>query len=127
MNVLLDTCALIALANGLLPVAAANAFGAATHAYASTASVWEAAIKFKTGKLPLPLPPQAWFEGLCRRYHLTELPLPSALLCAAADLPLIHRDPFDRLLIATAMEKNLILLTSDLTIPTYPSIRVIWK
>ncbi|MFZ4766190.1 MAG: type II toxin-antitoxin system VapC family toxin [Roseimicrobium sp.] len=126
MNVLLDTCALVPLSNGPLPAAAAQAFGAAAHAYVSTACVWEAAIKFKTGKLHLPRPPQAWFEELCRRYHLTELPLPARLLCAAADLPLIHRDPFDRVLIATAQRDQLILLTSDSTIPTYPGVTTLW-
>ncbi|PAW63480.1 MAG: hypothetical protein B9S38_17465 [Verrucomicrobiia bacterium Tous-C4TDCM] len=50
----------------------------------------------------------------------------SSIFCAAADLPLLHRDPFDRVLVATAMERGLVLLTSDRVIPTYPGVRVIW-
>ena len=126
MNVLLDTCALVALSNGPLPAAAAQAFGAATNAYVSTACVWEAAIKYKAGKLSLSQPPEAWFEGLCRHYHPAELPLPARLLCAAAALPLIHRAPFDRVLIATALRDRLILLTFNATIPTYPGVTTIW-
>jgi PIN domain nuclease of toxin-antitoxin system len=126
MNVLLDTCALIALSNGPLPAIAAASFGAATHAYVSPVSAWEAGIKFKLGKLRLPLPPQQWFQGLCHRYHLTELPLTTALLCTAAELPLHHGDPFDRVLIAAAMERNLTILTSDTTIPNYPGVRTLW-
>lgn len=50
----------------------------------------------------------------------------AAILCAAADLPPLHRDPFDRVLVATAMDRGLVLLTSDRVIPTYPGVRVIW-
>lgn len=126
MNVLLDTCALIALANGPLPTASAKAFGLATHAFVSPASAWEAAIKHKSGKLPLPLPPLLWFQKLCALYRLTELPLNTDLLCAAAELPLIHRDPFDRILIATAQAHQLTLITADRIIPTYPQIITLW-
>jgi PIN domain nuclease of toxin-antitoxin system len=84
---------------------------------------WELAIKVKAGKLTLPQPPLDYVMSLARRYHLTLSPvgLDAALLCAAADLPLIHRDPFDRILIATAIRESLTLLTSDRTIPTYPN------
>ena len=49
-----------------------------------------------------------------------------SILCAAADLPQLHRDPFDRVLVATAMERGLVPLTSDRVIPTYPGVRVVW-
>ena len=126
MNVLLDTCALIALANGPLPPASAQAFGLATQAFVSPVSAWEAAIKYKSGKLPLPKPPLVWFQALCQLYQLTELPLRAEIACAAADLPHIHRDPFDRILIATARAHQLTLITSDQIIPTYPQIITRW-
>jgi PIN domain nuclease of toxin-antitoxin system len=50
----------------------------------------------------------------------------AAILCAAADLPPLPRDPFDRVLVATAMDRGLVLLTSDRVIPTYPGVREIW-
>jgi PIN domain nuclease of toxin-antitoxin system len=126
MSVLLDTCALITLANGDLPAAAGKALGDAASAYVSSCSAWEVAIKCKSGRLRLLVPPHTWFLDVCRRHHLTEIPLQAHFLCAAADLPLIHRDPFDRVIVATAMEKNLAILTSDSVIPTYPGVRTVW-
>lgn len=126
MNVLLDTCALISLSNGPLSPDATRAFGQATEAYVSPVSAWEVSIKSKLGKLHLSQPPLQWYEALCRHYHLTELPLRTELLCAAADLPLIHRDPFDRVLVAIAQQQNLTILTSDQVIPTYPGVSAVW-
>ena len=78
------------------------------------------------GKLHLSQPPLQWYEALCRHYHLTELPLRTELLCAAANLPLIHRDPFDRVLVAIAQQQNLTILTSDQVIPTYHGVSAVW-
>jgi PIN domain nuclease of toxin-antitoxin system len=79
----------------------------------SPVSPWELAIKVKAGKLTLPLPPLDYCISLARRHRLT-VPaegLDAALLCAAAELPLIHRDPFDRILVATALRDHLTVLT----------------
>jgi PIN domain nuclease of toxin-antitoxin system len=128
MNVLLDSCALLALATGSLPKAAREALADSSEAFVNPVVVWEIAIKVKTGKLQLPEPPLRWVEELARRHSLNlERVMPDAsILCAAADLPLLHRDPFDRVLVATAMDRGLVLLTSDRVIPTYPGVRVIW-
>lgn len=128
MNVLLDSCALLALAGraGKLPAAAAKAVSSADHVFVSAVTAWEIAIKAKAGKLRISKPVAVWFADALTRYHLDEIPLPSPLLCAAAELPLIHRDPFDRVLVATALERNLPILTSDQSIPAYPGMRVIW-
>jgi PIN domain nuclease of toxin-antitoxin system len=90
--------------------------------------VWEIAIKVKTGKLQLPKPPLQWVEELAQRHSLNlERRMPEvSIFCAAADLPLLHRDPFDRVLVAAAVELGLVVLTSDRVIPTYPGVRVIW-
>ena len=89
---------------------------------------WELSIKVKTGKLQLPDFPLPWVQAVARKYDLSPpvAGLDAALLCAAADLPLIHRDPFDRVLIATALRDNLTILTSDTMIPTYPGVTTIW-
>lgn len=128
MNVLLDTCALLALAGqaGKLTRAAVRVMDAAEGAIASPITAWEIAIKAKCGKLSLGITPENWFCQALERYQLIEAPLSIQLPCAAADLPLIHRDPFDRVLIATALERKLTLLTSDRIIPTYPGISTIW-
>ena len=127
MNLLLDSCALIGLTNGTLPEAAHAALESCNFAYTSLVSPWEIAIKAKSGKLTLPKPAEKWFCEIREEYDLIELPLLADTACAAADLPLIHRDPFDRVLIATAQEKNLILITSDRTIPKYPGVKCLWN
>lgn len=128
MKVLLDTCALLALGTGDLPKNASKCLAAAEEARVPAVVVWEVAIKDKTRKLQLPDAPLLWIEALCARYGLDlQRQGPDVqVLCAAADLPLIHRDPFDRVLVATCLSHKLTILTSDRVIPTYPGIQVIW-
>ncbi len=126
MNLLLDACALIALSNGVLPPASASALQAGTPASACSVSVWEIAIKYQSGKLRLKRGPQVWFADLMQRYRIQEIPLHHPAACAAAALPPLHKDPFDRVLIATALEHGLRIVTSDSIIPTYPGISTLW-
>lgn len=126
MNVLLDACALLALARGELPTRAATALRSAPEANVSAVTPWEVAIKVAGGKLRLKAPPVHWFHALAERYRLRELPLDARLACAAAGLPLIHRDPFDRVLVALAQAHALAILTSDENIPKYPGVTTLW-
>ncbi|HEY7289173.1 MAG TPA: type II toxin-antitoxin system VapC family toxin [Vicinamibacterales bacterium] len=126
MNVLLDTCALVALAGGTLPDPAARVLQRAPEAYVSAVSAWEVAIKVAGGRLRLLEPPLHWFHGLVERYELREVALDANVACAAAALPLLHRDPFDRVLVALAQAHGLTILTSDENIRKYPSVRTLW-
>jgi PIN domain nuclease of toxin-antitoxin system len=126
VNVLLDTCALLALARGELPSRAAAALRSAPEASVSVVSPWEVAIKVAGRKIRLKGPPIQWFLGLAERYGLQQLPLDARIACAAAALPLIHRDPFDRVLVALAQTHTLTVLTSDENIPKYPGVRTLW-
>ena len=126
MNVILDTCALLALARGELPAGAAEALRTATEANVSVVSAWEVAIKAAAGKLRLPTPPYQWFVAMTERYVLRELPLDARAACAAAALPMLHRDPFDRVLVALAQERALTVLTSDINISKYPGTATLW-
>src|SRR5437016_6242889 len=126
MNVLLDTCALLALARGELPDRAAEALRTAPEACVSVVSPWEIAIKAAAGKLQLREPPFSWFLGLADRYDLREIPLDARIACAGAALPLIHRDPFDRTLVALAQVHALTILTSDENIPKYSGVKTLW-
>jgi len=123
MNVLLDTCALPALARGDLPRAAAAALRTAPEAWVSSISPWEVVLKAAAGKLRLSEPAALWFLGLLERYALREIPLDARTACAAAALPPIHRDPFDRVLVALAQVNALAVLTSDANIPRYPGVK----
>lgn len=126
MNVLLDTCALLALADGALPRRAAGALRKAPEAFVSVVSPWEVAIKAAAGKLRLTEPPVGWFLGLVERYDLREVPLEAGSACAAAALPLLHRDPFDRVIVALAQAHHLTVLTSDENIRRYAGVSTLW-
>lgn len=78
--------------------------------YLSVASVWELAIKFRLGKLPLS--PQTFRDEMAEA-GATILPIADAHAIATADLHIPHADPFDRILLATARAERLILLTAD--------------
>ena len=126
MNVLLDTCALLALARGELPEKAASALRLAPEARVSVVSAWEVAIKARGGKLRLKDPPARWFHALAERYDLREVALDADTACAAAALPPVHRDPFDRVIVALAHAHALTVLTSDENIPKYSGVTTIW-
>jgi PIN domain nuclease of toxin-antitoxin system len=127
MRLLLDTSAVVHLAAGTLSTTASTALSTGGPAFLSPVVPWELAIKVKAGKIELPLAPLEYCLSLARRHQLT-LPqegLDAALLCAAAELPLIHRDPFDRILVATAIRENLAILSPDRTIARYP-VATVW-
>lgn len=84
------------------------------------------AIKAAAGKLELQDPPLLWFLGIADRYRLRELQIDVRTVCAAAALSPIHRDPFDRILVALAQETALTILTSDHNIAKYNGIKTLW-
>ena len=92
----------------------------------SVVSPWEVAIKVAGGKLRLLDPPERWFLGLLERYDLRAVPLDAAVACAAAALPPLHRDPFDRVIVALAQAQGLTVLTSDENISNYPGVSTLW-
>jgi PIN domain nuclease of toxin-antitoxin system len=83
--------------------------------YVSPVTIWEVAIKQSLGKLidPTDLPERI------RNIGFTELPITSLHAIAAGRLPLIHRDPFDRMLVAQARCQDLTLVTRDAHIHKY--------
>ena len=92
--------------------------------YISIASFWEMAIKCSLGKLELPFPITKIMED-CASLDFEILHINSAHLEAVQHLPWIHRDPFDRLLIAQAQCDDLTLETEDMYIPQY-DVKSIW-
>lgn len=85
----------------------------------SAASVWELAIKARLGKIVLNLSVAAVRDEFLAQAGARELSIDSAHALAAADLPPVHRDPFDRLLIAQAQIEGLTLVTADEAIRRY--------
>lgn len=127
--ILLDTCALLWLAMepAKLSVAARRIIETRTGlCYVSAVSASEIAQKHSRGKLELPLPPNQWFERACLAHDLTPLPMSPAHAFAAGLLPDHHRDPFDRLIIATAQVHHLTLLTTDPQVHRYEEVNTVW-
>ena len=84
----------------------------------SLASLWEVAIMTSLGRPGFAIDPDLLHRGLLSE-GFVELPLRAAHAVRVAALPWIHRDPFDRMLVAQAMEDRLTLLTSDATLAKY--------
>lgn len=112
---ILDTCALLFLANGdrRLTAATRTRLGALPVRWFCAISTFEIALKQSSGKLPLPLPAHVWMGDLATRYVLTEVVVDSALCAAAAALPMHHRDPCDRFIIAAAQRLGVPVVTID--------------
>ncbi|HKZ55065.1 MAG TPA: type II toxin-antitoxin system VapC family toxin [Anaerolineales bacterium] len=84
----------------------------------SAASVWELAIKMQVGRVDLPVELEEITQAATRMDFL-ELPLTAAHAAGTARLPLHHRDPFDRLLVAQALHEPLRLFTVDRALGKY--------
>jgi PIN domain nuclease of toxin-antitoxin system len=112
---ILDTCALLFLANGdpRLTAATRSRMGTLPARWFCAISTFEIARKQVGGKLSLPLPAHLWMGDLAARYELTEVVLDSALCAEAALLPMHHRDPCDRFIIAAARRLAVPVVTVD--------------
>lgn len=85
----------------------------------SAASLWEIAIKSNLGREDFVVEPKLIRRGLLDNDY-EELPVNSAHAVALMELPPIHKDPFDRILIAQAQVEGILLVTSDNTVSQYP-------
>jgi PIN domain nuclease of toxin-antitoxin system len=85
----------------------------------SAASSWEIAIKYGLGKLPLPDPPAIYVPDRMRTSGIRALPVEHAHALRVAELPELHSDPFDRLLVAQAQLERAVLATADPAITDY--------
>ena len=123
MRLLLDTHVFLwyITADSRLPAAWQTAIrDPANEVYLSVASVWEAVIKYQLGKLPLPEPPADYLPRQREAHGIASLPVEEGAMAPLAGLPPLHRDPFDRLLIAQALQHGLTLATVDPEVTAYP-------
>ncbi len=91
----------------------------ANEVYLSVASIWEAIIKHRLGHLPLPGSPAEYLPEQRNAHGIASLPIDEKAMTHLASLPLLHRDPFDRILIAQAIQHELTILTVDATMLAY--------
>ena len=118
---LLDTCALLWLAEGSphLSKATRDRLSAASVVYVSAISAFEIGLKHRSGKLVLPLPPTEWFASVVDHHALATHPLDWEVCLAATELPPLHKDPCDRFIIATAKKLGLTVVTADPNFKAY--------
>lgn len=84
----------------------------------SLVTLWEVALKTSLGRPDFSVDPGLLHRALLAE-GFVELPITAPHLIRVATLPWVHRDPFDRLLVAQAMEDGLSLLTADATLKRY--------
>jgi len=87
--------------------------------YLSVISVWECIIKHQLGKLPLPEPPETYLPKQRDLHQITSLVIDESSTAQLAQLPSLHRDPFDRMLICQALQNGLAIATVDAAIRAY--------
>lgn len=122
MKVLLDTHLLLWAAGqpGRLPAKARNLINNPENELLfSPASLWEVAIKRGLGRKDFQVDSRLLRRGLLDNGY-TELPIVSDHVVAIESLPLIHKDPFDRILVAQATVEGITLLTTDSVVGQYP-------
>ena len=123
MKILLDTH-LILWAAGFpdeLPIEARRIIeDESNELFFSAASIWEIAIKASLQKVSFQIDVRVLRRNLLDNGYI-ELPIESVHAVFIQRLPLTHRDPFDRILVAQATEEGITLLTSDVMMAQYPS------
>lgn len=122
MNLLLDTHLLLWAAaepEKLSPQATNLIDDTKNRLYFSAASLWEVVIKNGLGRADFHVDPHLLRRGLTDNGYL-ELPISSLHTIAISHLPDIHKDPFDRILVAQAESEGFLLLTSDELVAQYP-------
>ncbi len=123
---LLDTCAFIWFLEGSqeLSVETKEAIEDGEMVYLSIVSLWEIAIKKSLRKLEINQT-MAELAQICQDADITILPIKVNYLDRLETLPGIHGDPFDRLIISTALEEGISIVTHDAKIARY-DVSVIW-
>jgi PIN domain nuclease of toxin-antitoxin system len=91
----------------------------------SVASLWEIVIKHSLGKLRFPVSLKDFLEWRVYQSSLIVLSIDSSCLVTLGGLPWIHKDPFDRMLVATALAQDLPIVTRDRRVADYP-VECVW-
>ncbi len=122
MKLLLDTHIFLWFISGdqKLPIHLQNSIRDLNNeVYLSCISVWEATIKYQLGKLPLPESPEIYLPKQRQQHLISSLNLDEESIAQLVNLPLLHRDPFDRILICQALQHDMTIVTVDSAIRAY--------
>ena len=128
MSLLLDTHALLwyVLTDPRLPASTRNTIDTEpADVFASPASLWEIAIKISNGKYRLEEPFEAFWSEMFETSKLQLLPISIRHTARVIELPHLHRDPFDRLIIAQGLAEDIPVVSVDAMFDSY-GVRRIW-
>jgi len=112
---ILDTCALLWLAQGGgdLSDEARRRIDAAPVVWVPAISAFEIAVKAGSGKLELPTPPRDWWTATIEHHGLSVVAITDDVCLKAAELPPVHRDPVDRIIVAIGLLRDEEVVTGD--------------
>jgi PIN domain nuclease of toxin-antitoxin system len=128
MKLLLDTHVFIWLASDpdkLSDKAEEAILSQSNQLYVSLVSLWEMQIKSQLGKLALDVPLSALWHDQKAMNQIELIPILAEHIWELESLPHLHRDPFDRLIIAQAIKESFIIVSADTAITQYP-VTTIW-
>ena len=128
MKLLLDTCSFLWFltdAPELTAKARAAILDPANSVYLSAASGWEIGRKYARGDLELPRRPESLIPEVRTESGILSLPISEEEAISAEKLPLFHKDPFDRMIIAQALVQGMVVVTPDPAFDRYP-VRLLW-
>ena len=91
----------------------------------SIIALWEIGIKQAIGKISISSSAED-IENACKKVGISVHPLKPAYIDTMRGLPPIHKDPFDRIMIAHAIVEDLAFVTRDSIIPGYPGLKAVW-
>ena len=127
---LLDTHALIWLATDLTQLTDAAKSAIRFHSselHVSAITTLEISLLTRCDKLDWGKRPLSRYERALKHHCVQVIPVDSEIAWKSGQLPPIHRDPFDRMIVATAQKHGMTILTKDRTIPTYPKVKAVWE
>lgn len=130
MPLLLDTCTFLWLSMDTPKLSEPAKRAIAAHEddlFVSAIAAFETSAIVRKGRLKLPLLKiEDWFRQAIKHHGIRQVPLNFQIFAKSDQLPPIHGDPMDRILIATAQEYNMTILTPDETIHRYPEVTCLW-
>lgn len=124
-GLLLDTCAVIWMTKGQRVAddaneAVNNAASRGVALYVSPVTAWELAMLLSRGRIAETRSAKQWYQSFIDEASVREVPVDANIFIEACSLPeLVHKDPIDRILIATAREHDLTIITRDQAILAY--------
>ena len=109
----------------LSPLAQSAIIHPSSQVFLSSASAWEVVLKYAKGHILLSDTPAKYIAVNRKRHRIESLPIDERAVFGILELPDIHRDPFDRIIIAQAIADDMLIVTSDHLIRRYP-VSIVW-